>query len=93
MGKIEFKKQKYINIIINTLIVNNSESVQLEGEGEYNLNSLKVIEVTESYIGMDNGCQNGESLQDCATNHFVGKVLEQCGCLPFNIRLSEKVSY
>ena len=69
------------------------EQVVLVGEGEYNLNALKVIEVTESYIGMDNGCQNGESLQDCATNHFVGKVLEQCGCLPFNIRLSEKVSY
>ena len=70
------------------------EQVELVGEGEYNLNDLKVIEVTDSYLGMDQsikGCQVEQSLHDCKTSYYKEKVFDQCGCLPFNIRLSQKV--
>ena len=70
------------------------EPMELIGEGEYNLNALKVIEVTESYLGLDEhikGCQTEESLHDCNTRCYIEKLIEQCGCLPFKIKMSDKV--
>ena len=47
-----------------------SEPVILVGEGKYNLNILKEITVTESYLGMSRGtCQDEEDLEDCTTRH------------------------
>ena len=72
-----------------------AELVTLIGEGEYNLDALKEIKVTDSYLGLDQdvrGCQNEESLNNCKTKHYLKTLLEKCDCLPFNIRLSEKVS-
>ena len=71
-----------------------SEPSILKGEGIYNLNVLQEIEVTDEYLGLDQkvrGCQNKESHDNCTTSHYIDTILEQCGCLPFNIRLSEKV--
>ena len=66
------------------------------GEGEYNLNVLKEIYVTDSYLGLDEnvrGCQNVEPLHNCTTRLYLDTLLKDCGCLPFNIRLSDyKVS-
>ena len=64
------------------------------GEGEYNLNDLKEIIVTDSYLGLDGnvkGCQNVEPLNNCTTRLYMDTLLRDCGCLPFNIRLSDKV--
>ena len=71
-----------------------AELVKLIGEGEYNLDALKEIKVTDSYLGLDQdvrGCQNEESLNNCKTKHYLKTLLEECDCLPFNIRQSEKV--
>ena len=69
------------------------EPVRLIGEGEYNLNVLKEIKVTESYLGLDEnitGCHNEESFM-CTTKEYVDTTLKNCGCLPLNMRLSDKV--
>ena len=71
-----------------------AEPVQLIGEGEYNLNALKEISVTDSYLGLDQdirGCQNEEPFYNCTTRHYTKTLRDQCGCLPFSIRLTEKV--
>ena len=68
--------------------------MEFVGEGEYNLNDLKEIIVTDSYLGMDEnvrGCQNVEPLNNCTTRLYMDTLLRDCGCLPFNIRLSDKV--
>ena len=63
----------------------------LSGEGEYNLNILKEIEVTDSFYELDNGvknCQsyNGKGTYDiCTTRYFREKMRLNCGCLPFSI--------
>ena len=60
------------------------------GEGEYNLNDLKQIEVTESFLGLPKaaqGCQNDETLHSCTTKHYKDTLLDMCGCLPFSIQL------
>ena len=54
------------NILINEAL----EPVKLTGEGEYNLNVLKEIKVTESYLGFDKefrGCQE-EQIDDSGSH-------------------------
>ena len=50
---------------------------------------------TESYFGLDQGvreCQNEEPTENCTTRIYHDKILRECGCLPFNIRTSDKVN-
>ena len=68
--------------------------VKLIGEGEYNINELKQIKVTESFLGLEEGtrkCQNDEPYHNCTTRQYQDNALAECGCLPFNIRRSNKV--
>ena len=68
--------------------------MKLVGGGEYNLNVLKEIDATDSYLDLSEevkGCQNGESFVNCTTKKFIDSLLGQCGCLPFDIRQTEKV--
>ena len=70
------------------------EPVKLKGEGKYNLNNVKQIELTESYYGLNvnvKRCQNEEDVNDCTTRKFLDKVLQLCKCLPFSIRTSHNV--
>ena len=46
---------------------NISEPLKLVGEGKYNLNAVKEIKVTDSYLGLDmkdKGCQNEEPQEE-----------------------------
>ena len=59
-----------------------------------NINVLKEVEGTESFYQMDNSdkeCQNEETLQDCTSRHYRNTLLKNCDCLPFDIRVSNKV--
>ena len=78
------------------LILSIVEEVKLIGEGEYNLNDLKEIRVTESYLGLDQDvtqCQDEEPLINCTTRHHLKRMIEKCGCVPFNIRIFHKVHF
>ena len=66
------------------------------GEGKFNLNALKEIKVTESYIGLDESvkdCQTEEAIEDCETRNYINAVLHQCECLPLSIRINTKVHF
>ena len=70
------------------------EPLRLYGPGEYNLNVVKEIVPTESFLGMDKevrGCQNDEAYEDCTTKLFRKTMIAECNCLPYNIGLNEKV--
>ena len=72
-----------------------TEPIKLIGEGKYNLNAVKEIQVTESYLGMDEdirGCQNQLSMENCTTKQYLETLQTQCGCIPFNIKILKKVS-
>ena len=61
----------------------------------YNLDALTMIEVTDSFMGQDEivrGCQP-EPLYNCTTRKYLDALLDQCGCLPLTIRLSDKVVF
>ena len=71
-----------------------AEHVKLRGEGKYNLNAVKEIKVTESYLALDmkdKGCQDVEPLEECTSRHYIDMLLNQCGCLPLRTIISKKV--
>ena len=71
-----------------------SEPVMLIGEGKYNLNVLKEIQSTDSYIGLGEDvteCQNEEPFFNCSTRQTIDAFQTNCGCLPFAIHLSTEV--
>ena len=64
------------------------------GEGEYNLNALREIRVTKSFLEMqdkDRGCQIVETIQDCSTRHYIDSLTKECSCIPLSLQLFEKV--
>ena len=71
------------------------EPIKLVGEGEYNINDIREIKATESYLGMDQDireCQNIEPFYNCTTRHYMDDLLRECKCLPLNIRISNQVT-
>ena len=70
------------------------DPVTLIGEGNYNLNILKDVEVTDSFLGLDESvrqCQNNEPYDNCTTRHYIENVRKNCGCLPLAVNSFEKV--
>ena len=78
------------HLILSLLV----EPLPLIGEGEYNLDALTEITITDDFLGLsmeDKECDM-EPYHDCTTRQYRDNVLEECGCLPLNIRQSEQVS-
>ena len=66
------------------------------GEGEYNLDDFRQVDVTESYLSLDPSikrCQNEEPLHNCTTRQHIDTIIRQCGCLPINLRTSDEVFF
>ena len=66
----------------------------LQDEGDYNLNVLKEVLVTDFFHGMDRAdkeCQNKEAQEDCTTRQYIGNILQKCQCLPLSIITSNNV--
>ena len=87
-----------VSIILTQYLFVNTDFVEpltFAGEGEYNINAVKEIKVTDSFLELDKKtrkCQTKETYSDCSTRNFMNAVLDQCGCLPFTMRLRHKVS-
>ena len=63
---------------------------------EYNLNNVKEISVTDDFLTLDKTiikCQNEETLEDCKTRKYIDTMVKQCKCLPFNLRIFNKVVF
>ena len=70
------------------------DPVKLIGEFQFNLQSLKEISVTDSFLGLDvksRKCQNIETINDCKTKLYIENMMQTCGCLPLSHITSEKV--
>ncbi len=84
-----------LETIIKQNFMNLLDPVTLTGEGQYNFNSIKQIDVTESFLGIDQEftkCQNKEPLDDCMTNNYFIEVKKKCKCLPYAISQLDMVS-
>ena len=58
------------------------ETVKLVGEGDYNLDALTEIEVTKSFLGLDEEVRHcgNEPLYNCTTRKYLDALLGKCGC-------------
>ena len=68
--------------------------MEIFGEGQYNLHSMKEISVTESFLGLDGdtkNCQNVETYDKCITRIYLENLRQKCGCLPLSLKFSEEV--
>ena len=71
-----------------------SEPIHLELENEYNLNVIKEISATDSFLSMDENirqCQDDETFNECVTKIYIHNLIDQCNCLPLNLRLTNEV--
>ena len=63
----------------------------LTGEGEYNLNILKEIVVTDSFYELDSQvrkCQSykgNDTFDNCTSRYFMEQMRLKCECLPYAI--------
>ena len=87
---------QYLRALPITNMNNFQEPVVLIGEGEYNINVIKEIQATESFLELDEDirkCQTKEPLSNCTTRQYIDTIVRKCGCLPFNIIQTHKVYY
>ena len=71
-----------------------AEPLKLQGGGEYNLDVVKEVKVTDSFLSMDEeerGCQNKEDYQDCTTRHYIDQVKKTCKCVPLYLKINDEV--
>ena len=71
-----------------------AETIKFIGEGQYNLNALKEIMVTNDFLGLNQDerkCQNEEPLTNCTTKQYLDTLLRECGCFPVNLGMIQKV--
>ena len=55
---------------------------------------MKEIKGTSSYFGLNDDvreCQSRESYQDCKTKVLLKAAIDQCGCLPMNLKGENEV--
>ena len=60
----------------------------LSGEGQFNLNIVKEIKVTDAFLqlpGRIRGCQNETPYSECITRLYMENAKRECGCLPISI--------
>ena len=63
-------------------------------ENEYNLNVVKEISATESFLSMERDvskCQDDETFDECATKKYINDLKDKCNCLPLSLRLLDRV--
>ena len=66
----------------------------MPGEGQYNLNNLKEIEVKDSFLKLspeDINCQHKEPINICTTRQHKDSLIRNCSCLPLKMRTSNEV--
>ena len=57
------------------------------------MNSLVEIDATDSFLSLDPNvkkCQNDEEFEDCTAREQKKALLNNCKCVPFNIRMKEQ---
>ena len=73
----------------------NSDPIHLELENRYNLNVLKEITASNSFLSIEKDvrkCQDVETFNECVTTKFIHDLKSKCKCLPLDLRLNMKVN-
>ena len=58
------------------------------GGGSYKLVSVKEIKVTDDFNKLrkeQKKCQNEQTFESCMSEQMLDKIMENCGCIPFEL--------
>ena len=75
---------KYVNSQLSV-----SAPIELYGAGQYELNNVKEVVTTESFLGMDQetiGCSSEEITGSCHTRNYLERLTATCHCIPFTLK-------
>ena len=70
------------------------DSLKLPIDFNYNLNVVKEIQVTESYLTLEEDirkCNKEETFDDCANHLYIDTFIKKCNCLPLRLQLKNEV--
>ena len=65
-----------------------SEPLKFHGEGNYNLNDIKEVKVTDDFHNLEKSvknCQKKEPLRACTTRKYFEDIVTSCQCLPLRM--------
>ena len=71
------------------------DPVTLQGEGEYNLDILKEIVPSDSFLRLQEDvkeCQSLEPYDNCTLRTFIELMKEKCRCITLAMNLYDEVS-
>ena len=74
---------------IHLNFLNTLEPLNLDGDGNYPLTSVKEVKTSDGFLGLDQKftkCQTKESLEDCKTKIYLEKLREVCHCVPYELK-------
>ena len=60
--------------------------MKLYGEGNYAINDVYEVQVTEDYLGLNHGCNANQNREECETAKYLENIQSQCNCTPITYR-------
>ena len=72
------------------------EPLELNIGYNYNLNNIKEIEVTDSFLTLDENtrnCQNIDTIHDCKTRKYLNDVFRSYKCFPQKVECNGEFLY
>ena len=78
---------KFYNIVLTYITWQFLDSPILRPGWKYNLNVIKDIKATTDFLSMeDKGCSI-QPYDNCTTRIYVQNIIEECGGLPFSMKI------
>ena len=81
----------FADAVVLVILNSSLDPLILHGEGSYNLNVVKDIKVTDSFMSLSQRakqCQNKEAYLDCKTEEYLHALVDTCKCLPFGLKFA-----
>ena len=60
--------------------------MKLYGEGNYAINDVYEVQVTDDYLGLNRGCHPSQNRADCETAKYLENIESQCNCTPITYK-------
>ena len=79
----------FADAVVLVILNSSLDPLILHGEGSYNLNVVKDIKVTDSFMSLSQRakqCQNKEAYLDFKTEEYLHALVDTCKCLPFGLK-------
>ena len=60
--------------------------MKLYGDGNYAINDVYEVQVTDEYLGLNRGCHENQNRAECETAKYLENIRSRCNCTPITYR-------